>query len=458
METKTKSDVDVWIDPEIFNDVYLPHIGNTARTQIFFGGSSSGKSWFVIGQRTVIDIMQGGRNYLICRAVARTIRTSVFAQIERVIREFGVLELFEINKSELTITCLNGYQILFAGLDDVEKIKSLTPKKGAITDIVIEEATETDRNDVKALYKRQRGGDETVAKRMTLLFNPILQDHWIFDEYFAPIAWSDDQTEYTSDDLFILKTWFEHNNFLTDADKQDLLNEQDDYYRDVYTWGNWGVLGKVIFTNWTVTDLTPYRAQFTNLRNGNDFGFADDPAAFLATHYDKKKGIIYIFGEIYEHELSDEDLAKGIRDLVEDELVTCDSSEPKSIRLLRKHRVRAVGARKGKDSVHFGIAWLQKQKIVIDRSCVNTINELRQYKWKEVNGRVVKRAGKPVPVEDNNHAMDALRYAYERETIQSRMQTSKVNFYEKQQPLIEEAEPARSRQEIEAMLDNAQRG
>jgi phage terminase large subunit len=78
--------INVEIDAKIFNPVYLPHLENYARTQIFFGGSSSGKSWFVIGQRAVIDLLRGGRNYLICRAVARTIRTSVFTQMERAIR------------------------------------------------------------------------------------------------------------------------------------------------------------------------------------------------------------------------------------------------------------------------------------------------------------------------------------------------------------------------------------
>jgi phage terminase large subunit len=97
-------------------------------------------------------------------------------------------------KSDGIITCSNGYQILFSGLDDTEKVKSITPEKGVITDIWIEEATETDRDSVKSLYKRQRGGSADVPKRMTLSFNPIMQSHWIYQEHFAGIAWADDQT------------------------------------------------------------------------------------------------------------------------------------------------------------------------------------------------------------------------------------------------------------------------
>ena len=249
---------DVIIDPVIFNEVYLPHLTNYARTQIFYGGSSSGKSVF-LAQRTIYDLMAGGRNYLICREVGRTIRGSVFTEVCRVISEWGVGELFKINKSDMLIACVNGYQIIFAGLDDVEKLKSLAPAKGAITDIWVEEATETSRNSIKQLIKRQRGGRSDTPKRLTLSFNPILQSHWIYEEYFSKIAWADDQTEYSGDGLTILKTTYKDNRFLTDEDRSDLENETDTYYRNVYTLGNWGVLGNVIFTNWRVEDLSLLR-------------------------------------------------------------------------------------------------------------------------------------------------------------------------------------------------------
>ena len=120
----------------VINDIYLPHLDNFARTQVFYGGSSSGKSWF-LAQRCILDVMAGGRNYLVCRQVARTIRSSVFQQVERVIREADLLGYFTINKADAYITCKNGYQIIFAGLDDVEKIKSIVPAVGVITHIFI---------------------------------------------------------------------------------------------------------------------------------------------------------------------------------------------------------------------------------------------------------------------------------------------------------------------------------
>ena len=406
--------IKIEVDEGVFNAVYLPHLNNLSRTQIIYGGSSSGKSVF-IAQRCVLDVAKGGRNYLVCRQVARTIKNSVFAQITRVINEWGLGNLFTVNKSDYIITCANGYQIIFVGLDDVEKIKSIVPAKGAWTDIWLEEATETDRASVKQLEKRQRGGDESTPKRMTLSFNPILQSHWIYSEYFSGL---DDHEKHESETLSVLKTWYIHNRFLTPDDIRDLENETDPYYYNVYTLGNWGVLGNVIFKNWRTEDLLPMRDQFTNHKHGLDFGFSSDPAALIATHYDKAHKTIYVYDELYETGLTNDVLATILKEKVERRPVVCDSAEPKSIQELRGHGVLALPARKGKDSVLYGIQWLQQQTIVIDSRCINTRNELSQYKWKEdAAGNAL-----PVPIDRNNHLIDALRYAYEDEAIRPAVQ------------------------------------
>ena len=221
----------VVISEDVYNPAYLPHLKNMARTQIFYGGSSSGKSVFV-AQRCVDDLMQGGRNYLICRQVARTLRMSVFSEVINVINEWGVGVLFgnpQFNKSDMIITCANGYQIAFVGLDDVEKIKSIRPAKGAWTDVWIEEATETERNTIKQLYKRQRGGSEKTPKRLTMTFNPIMQTHWIYEEYFSLLGWADKQTRYQASDgsLSIFKTTYKDNRFLTGDDVRGLESETE---------------------------------------------------------------------------------------------------------------------------------------------------------------------------------------------------------------------------------------
>lgn len=410
---------EVEIHLEVFNPVYVSHLDNMARTQIIYGGSGSGKSVF-LAQRAVVDVLKGGRNYLVCRAVGRTIRGSVYSEINKVINTWGIGKFFKINKSDMLVTCSNKYQIIFAGLDDIEKLKSLTPMVGAITDIWIEEATETDRGTVKQLYKRQRGGDETIPKRLTMSFNPIMQNHWIYEEYFSNISLTDKQTEYKSDELSILKTWYIHNLFLTPEDVRDLENETDKYYYNVYTLGNWGILGNVIFTNWTVQDLSEMQAQFTNTRNGLDFGFSSDPAALSRSHYDRMHKTIYIFDELYEVGLTNPELAGMLTPIVGREPVVCDSAEPKSIRELNDNGINARPARKGKDSVNFGVQWLQQQSIVIDNTCINTRNEFQQYKWQEdKNGVAIRR-----PVDKHNHIIDGTRYAYEDDMVTQRQASS----------------------------------
>ena len=400
--------VDLNIDSEVFNDAYYPYLTDDTRTQILFGGSSSGKSVFA-AQRAVYDILKGNRNYLVCRQVGKTVRKSVFSEIKSVIDEWDVRQLFKINKTDGVITCHNDHQILFVGLDDVEKIKSIRPDKGSITDIWIEEATETDKPTYKQLLKRQRGGSENIKKRIIFTFNPIFKTHWIYDDYFSKIGWTEEQKIYRDDDLLILKTTYKDNHFLTTGDINDLESEDDPYFYNVYTLGNWGVLGNVIFKNWSIDDLSGLHNQFTNRHNGLDFGYASDPAASPRTHYDKKKGIIYIFDELYETGLTNPELGDRLIDMHGKDLITADSAEPKSIAELQQKELLIRGARKGKDSVNFGIQWLQQQKIIVDKKCINMQNEFSTYKWKEDAGGNAL----PIPVDRNNHLIDALRYAYE---------------------------------------------
>jgi phage terminase large subunit len=405
---------EVKIDPAIFNAAYYPHLTNLARTQIFYGGSGSGKSVF-IAQRCVFDLMSGGRNYLICRQVGRTIRGSVFTEICKVISMWGVGKLFAVNKTDMLITCQNGYQIIFGGLDDVEKLKSLTPAKGVITDVWVEEATETEQATVRQLVKRQRGGNESTKKRLVLSFNPILKSHWIYQTYFSGIGWADGQKEYNGDNLFIFKTTYKDNRFLTADDVHDLESEPDPYYFNVYTLGNWGILGHVIFKNWRVEDLSSMVDQFTNRRAGLDFGFSSDPAAFGHSHYDKMRKTIYIFDELYETGLTNPQLAEQLKPRLNGDRLACDSAEPKSIQELCNNGINAYAVRKGKDSVTFGIQWLQQQTIIIDKKCINHQNEFSTYHWKEDAGGNAL----PIPVDKNNHLIDATRYAFEEDATQT---------------------------------------
>lgn len=402
--------IELEIYDDIYNPVYVPYLELATRTQIYYGGSSSGKSFF-LAQRCVEDLLQGGRNYLIVRNVSNTLRTSTFNELKKAISDYGVSHLFKINKSEMVATCvINGYQAIFKGLDDEEKIKSVTPEKGVITDIWVEEATECKYEAIKQLNKRLRGRSK-VGKRLILSFNPIYKTHWIFKEYFLPVGWADDQKQYQDEHISIIKTTYADNEWLEDDDIYELENEKNEYYRDVYTYGNWGILGDVVFTNWRVEDIDDLIPTFDNLRNGLDFGFTNDPTAFTRSHYQKSRKRIYIFNEFDEKRMTNPTIAEKLSPIIGRESITCDSAEPKSIKELNGLGVNAKGAKKGPDSIMHGIQWLQQQEIIVSHHCQGHINELTLYQWKkDKDGESINE-----PVDKDNHYMDGLRYAYEGE-------------------------------------------
>lgn len=389
------------------NDAYIPYLNDTTRTQIFFGGSSSGKSFF-LAQRVVMDVLKG-HTYLIVRNVANTIKRSVYNQIVKTIIDFNLSEVFQMSKSEMVITCKrNNRQILFGGLDDPEKLKSITPIDGVITDIWIEEATETAREAYKQLTKRLRGATpDGIGKRIIFSFNPILQTHWIYQEFFW--NWDDSKNLYKSDDLLILKTTYKDNKFLTDEDIYALEHETDPYFYNVYTLGNWGVLGKVIFKNWRTEDLSDVIPSFDNIYNGIDFGVTD-PNAFIRVHVNEGQKQIFVFNEYKKSNTLIDELAEELNNRIsKDEFIVGDPQGAQAILELNNRGITVIPAKKGPNSINDGISWLKEYEIIIDIHCQEFKNEIQSYHWQEDKlGNAL-----PKPVDKDNHLIDALRYATE---------------------------------------------
>ena len=228
--------VNITISKKVFNDIYLPYLNNKDRYLVFYGGGSSGKSHF-IAQRYIYKLLNNKRcNLLIVRQTGDTNRRSTFPLVKQVISSWNLTEHFKINETDMRIVCkLNGNEIAFAGLDDVEKIKSITFANGELTDIWVEEATETQESDINQLKVRLRGGK--TDKQMVLSFNPINIQHWIkghfIDSGLATVCFST----------------YKDNKFLSDADRKALedLRHTDEYTYNVYCLGQWGVLGKTVF-------------------------------------------------------------------------------------------------------------------------------------------------------------------------------------------------------------------
>ena len=228
--------VNIRISKKVFNDVYLPYLENEDRYLVFYGGGSSGKSYF-IGERYIYKQLKPKKcNLLIVRQTADTNGRSTFPLMKQIIRNWNLSEHFKINESDMRIKCLlTGNEIAFAGLDDVEKIKSITFENGELTDIWVEEATECQEADINQLKVRLRGGKS--KKQMVLSFNPINIQHWIkrhfIDSGLATVCFST----------------YKDNKFLTDDDRKALedLKYTDEYTYEVYCLGKWGILGKTVF-------------------------------------------------------------------------------------------------------------------------------------------------------------------------------------------------------------------
>lgn len=398
------------------NDAYLPYWSATQYTQIFFGGSSSGKSYF-LAQRTVKDNVEG-YNYLICRNVGATIKKSVFNEICKAISNMQLSMFYRINRTDLTITCtLNKKQILFAGLDDVEKLKSITPADGVLERVWIEEATEVRREAYLQLKKRLRGRTDK-HKGIIISFNPVLKSHWIYKEFFLG-RWDETKNLYKDDRLLILKTTYKDNKFLTPDDIYELEHETDAYFYNVYTLGNWGILGNVIFKNWSTADLSSMIPSFDSIDNGLDFGFTN-PNALVRCHVSEKSKTIYIFDTLCKRGQTYDSLVTDLRQKIGSQVVTCDNEDSRGVYMIRQGGVNAIAARKGADSVLNGIIWLQGYKLVIDVKQQEFINEIQQYHWQEdKEGNVLEK-----PVKKNDHLMDALRYAVESRMLQAQAQSA----------------------------------
>ena len=228
--------IKIQIHKDIFNEIYVPFLENRDRYLVFYGGGASGKSFF-IAQRYIYRLLKEKRcNLLVVRRTGDSNRRSTFPLLKQVIKNWGLLPYFKINESDLRIVCrLTGNEVAFVGLDDVEKIKSVTFENGELTDIWVEEATECSEADINQLKVRLRGGSS--AKQLLLSFNPVNIRHWIkghfLDSGLATVCFST----------------YRDNKFLSEDDRKALedLKYSDEYTYQVYCLGQWGVLGKTVF-------------------------------------------------------------------------------------------------------------------------------------------------------------------------------------------------------------------
>ena len=388
----------------VAHDVF--HHGHTHYD--FSGGRGSLKSSTVSILVVLLIMQEQNKNIhaVVLRKVANTIRDSVFAQYIWAIGELGAAAYWESKVSPMELIYKpTGQKIMFRGADDPMKIKSIKVPFGYIGITHFEEKDQfAGRSEIRTiLQSTMRGGSV----------------FWNFESYNPPISrdnWANkDSLEQREDRLCHKSTYLEAprewlgEQFILEA--EHLRDTDERAYQHEYLGIPIGTGGNV-FDKLELRDISDEEiSRFDRIYQGVDFGWFPDPFAFIRLHYDRARETIYLIDEIYQNKLSNEESSKMIYERgYTDARIVCDSAEPKSVADFRAMRLPAIEAVKGAGSVEYGMKFLQRRTIVIDRRRTpHAYDEFVGYEYeRNKEGEII--SGYP---DANNHLIDAVRYALE---------------------------------------------
>lgn len=391
-----------------FYPLYSAWKSNKYTRLVCKGGRGSAKSTN-IALILVVDLMQYPVNTICFRKVGETLRKSVYEQIKWAIKFLGVEEYFEYKLSPLEIIYKErGNKFIFMGVDDPQKSKSIKEAQFPVARYWFEELAEFKNEDevetvLNSIFRGKL--EKGLIYKGFFSYNPPKMKHnWVNKKY---------NYSFIENNVYVHHSTYLENphiseEFIKEAEAVKVKDETK--YRLVYMGEPIGN-GLVPFPNLEIREIEATEiAGLEKFRNGVDWGYGVDPLAFVRWGYDKKKGIIYALDEYYGVGLKNRNLANYILSKGYDELVMCDSAEPKSIDELKEYDISAWGAKKGAGSVEYGEKWLSDlEAIVIDPK--RTPNISREFEMIDYD---TDREGNPLPrlCDSNNHTIDATRYAF----------------------------------------------
>ena len=390
-------------------------------TEIHYGGASSGKSHGVI-QKVVFKSLQAWkypRKVLFLRKVGSSVYDSIFEDVKQCLEAWGLLGACKVNNSAYRIELPNGAQFIFKGLDNPEKIKSI---KG-ISDVVMEEASEFTLDDYTQLTLRLRD-KKHPNKQIYLMFNPVSKVNWVYNAFFVK----------KPKNTVIYQTTYKDNRFLDKVTKENIeeLAERNEAYYKIYALGEFATLDKLVFPKYKKQLLNKEKLKHIPSDFGLDYGFINDPSAFMHVKVDDENKRLYILEEYVKKGLTNDKIAEAIKALgYSKEIIRADSAEKKSNQELRNLDIpRVIDVIKGPGSVMQGIQYILQYEIIVDERCVKTIEELENYTWKKdkATNEYINE-----PVDSYNHCLDAVRYAVQDRIFQKKKELdvnktiSKVN-------------------------------
>lgn len=393
---------------EIVGQGYDDYWNSTKRYRILKGGKASKKS-ATTALNFIFRIMKiKDSNLLVVRQIMNTHRDSTFAQLQWAQGLLGVSHLWKNTVSPLEMTYLpTGQKIIFRGFDDVLKLASTTVPKGYLNFVWIEEGFEiAHESDFDKLdLSVPRGSMPShLYKQTTITFNPWSEAHWLKKRFFDTPA----------PDCDTYSTCYLINEFLDETDRKVFERMKRTNMRKyrVAGLGEWGISEGLVFENWEVGKIETKEDEEYKWKCffGLDYGYTNDPTAFIGFKANPIDRELYIFCEFYEKRLLNSDIAERIKALgFAKERIRADCAEPKSNDDLRRLGIsRITPSLKGKDSILNGISAINEYKITVDPRCVNMIRELSSYVYSETTNE----RGLRLPKDSDNHLCDALRYAF----------------------------------------------
>ena len=373
---------------------------------VFEGGRAALKSSFI--SLKIIEIIKNNPQMHACvtRQVAATLKDSVYNQIKWAINELGLNDEFACKVSPLEIIYKKtGQTIYFRGLDDEMKLKGIKPTFGYVG-ILWKEEKDQMKGPAQERSVNQsvlRGGD--ISYDFSSYNPPKSKSAWVHKEKLTP---NEKRVIHHSTYLDAPPEWL-GKKFIDDAEHLKEVNPSA--YEHEYLGIPNGDGGNV-FEYLEIREITDEEiGRMDRIYQGVDFGWYPDQFAFLRTYYDSAREKIYLIDELYVNKWSNSQTAEWItKKGYNDFNITCDSAEPKSVNDYRDAGLPARGAIKGPGSVEYGFKWLQSRTIVIDPNRTpNAYNEIVGYEYeRDKDGNVI--SGYP---DENDHAISALRYAYE---------------------------------------------
>ena len=405
--------------------------------EIIIQGSKSSKKSKTAALRWMKLLKQYPRACLLAtRDTEKTIRDSVFADLKWAAKKIKTYDEWDFIKSPLESTNkLTGQKIFFRGLDDWQKIASITidDPNLVLCWVWFEEAFEIEKKDTYDKVRMSIRGKmpEGYFNQSLATLNPWSDQHFIVKKITSKLTPDEKILEEKGKQEIIVEeeqefiyngkkvkenvsqllmiTNYKLNEFLDIKDYARFEQKKKEDYEDYKTSGLGmpGISKGLIFRNWRIEDTEKYKNTFELVRRGLDFGYSSDPSAFLQFNVNLKKKQIVVFDEFGATELTNEMLANELKKRIEPyALIKADAAEPKSIAELNNLGINAIPVQKGPDSVLHGIKWLKGFEIIVDPKCKGLIEELGLYRWK------VDKLDNPlnIPEDKNNHYIDALRY------------------------------------------------